>query len=136
MFFDTPSVPTLIGSIVPFLVLDIVVVGLRFYTRRLLRQSLKLDDWLMIPCLIGTISLSSMYFFGISVKAFEYRWMFPPTGEPPVPVTADPSGRRIVITRKVRVLLQKLLHTVRLSQSQRTAVLSPDFRHMSALARS
>lgn len=107
-FFDTPAVPTLWGVIIPFLVLDFVIVGLRFYVRRRLRQSFLADDWLMIPSLIGVTGLAVMYFYGLGTKALGYRWSLIPEGgvedmlNPDyVPVYAESTNDRIMLTRRV-----------------------------------
>lgn len=43
----------LAGAIVPT-VLAIIAVMLRFYVRRMKKQDLLWDDWLLIPALVGT----------------------------------------------------------------------------------
>ncbi|KAF2726648.1 hypothetical protein EJ04DRAFT_452918 [Polyplosphaeria fusca] len=81
MFYDAPSVSALYRSIIPLLVLDIVVVALRFSTRRKLNQKISIDDWLMIPALVGVIGMASIYFNGLGKKALGYQWMItPPSG--------------------------------------------------------
>lgn len=105
-FFDTPSLLSLWASIIPFLALSIIVVVLRFVTRRRLRQPLSLDDWLTIPGVIGVIGLTTAYFYGIKTKSLGYRWTLnlPPPGadlETWVPETAEPTTDRIVRTRRV-----------------------------------
>lgn len=107
-FFDTPSVPALWGAIIPFFALSCVVVGLRFYVRRRLRQPLKVDDWLQIPSLIGVTGLAFMYFYGLRMKALGYRWSLIPEGGVEemmeldyVPTYAEDTNDRIVLTRRV-----------------------------------
>ena len=106
-FFDTPSMTALLASIIPFLILDFVVVIARFYVRRRLRQKFMLDDWLMIPALIGVAGLASIYFYGIGSKALGYRWVLLPApgtdiNDPNyVPETAEPGEQRIRTTRRV-----------------------------------
>lgn len=107
-FFDTPSIPSLLGSIIPFLVLDVLAVILRFHTRRRSRQPLLADDWLMVPALVGLVGLAAMYFYGISSKALGYRWtLLPPPGaelDPEfVPEAVEPTEDRIQLTRRVRI---------------------------------
>ena len=106
MFFDTPSIPSLYGSIIPFLVLDVVVVILRFVARRRLGQKFQADDWLMLPVLLGVIGQAWMYFYGLGMKSLGYRFMLLPgpevdmTSEDFVPEYAGPQSR-IVRTRRV-----------------------------------
>ncbi|KAF1973174.1 hypothetical protein BU23DRAFT_507193 [Bimuria novae-zelandiae CBS 107.79] len=106
MFWDTPSIPALYGSIIPFLVLDVVVIILRFVARRRLGQKPQVDDWLMIPAFIGVIALAGMYFWGLASKSLGYRYMLlPPPGvdmmSPDfVPEFAGPESR-IVATRRL-----------------------------------
>lgn len=104
-FFDTPSLPALWGSVIPFLVLDIIAVGLRFLARRRLRQTWLLDDWLMIPSLIGVLSLAVIYFYGLGVNALGYRWMLLPPPDADldtwIPEFAEPTNDRIILTRRV-----------------------------------
>lgn len=108
MFYDTPSIPALYGSIIPFLVLDVVVIALRFMARRRLGQRLQADDWIMVPAFLGAIGLSTMYFYGLGSKALGYRYaLLPPPGVDPlsedyVPEYTAPESR-IVATRRVRL---------------------------------
>lgn len=106
MFWDTPSIPALYGSIIPFLVLDVIVIILRFVMRKRLGQKIQADDWLMVPALTGIIGLATMYFYGLGTKSLGYRYMLlPPAGvdmgSPDfVPEFAGPTSR-IVRTRRV-----------------------------------
>jgi uncharacterized membrane-anchored protein len=43
----------IVVAVVVMSVLDVVVVGLRFYVRRKLRLPLKADDWLALGALVG-----------------------------------------------------------------------------------
>ncbi|KAL1601466.1 hypothetical protein SLS60_006381 [Paraconiothyrium brasiliense] len=106
MFWDTPTIPALYGSIIPFLVLDVFVVVLRFTMKKRLGQKFHADDWLMIPALTGVIGLATMYFYGLGTKSLGYRYMLlPPAGTDMsspdfVPEFAGPISR-IVRTRRL-----------------------------------
>ncbi|KAK7182982.1 hypothetical protein PSPO01_11081 [Paraphaeosphaeria sporulosa] len=106
MFWDTPAIPALYGSIIPFLVLDFIVIILRFVMRRRLGQKFQADDWLMLPAFAGVIGLVTMYFYGLGTKSLGYRYMLlPPAGtdisSPDfVPEFAGPTSR-IVRTRRL-----------------------------------
>ena len=52
----TPSV--LIGTSVLFMILPVVAVGLRFYSRTLVQANLAIDDWITIPSAIICIGLA------------------------------------------------------------------------------
>ena len=65
MIIHAPSVPTIIGVLTFLLVLDVIAVVLRFYTRRGLRQKLQADDWLMVPIVIGTFGCAACLFHGM-----------------------------------------------------------------------
>ena len=54
--YATPGSMIALGAAFP--ALGIVAVALRFYTRRIQKAPLKLDDWLTIPVLVGQFSLS------------------------------------------------------------------------------
>ena len=44
--------PGIIAAVVVMCVLDVIVVALRFYVRRRLRQQLESDDWLALAALV------------------------------------------------------------------------------------
>ncbi len=48
---------TLIATSVVFIVLEIVVFGLRFYTRRMKKAPVGLDDWCLWPALVINVIL-------------------------------------------------------------------------------
>lgn len=108
MFWDTPSIPALYGSIIPFLALDVIAIVLRFVMRRRLGQKFQADDWLMFPAFTGVIGLATMYFYGLGTKSLGYRYMLlPPPGTDMsspdfVPDFAGPVSR-IVRTRRVSI---------------------------------
>jgi hypothetical protein len=117
-FFDTPSVPSLLGSIIPFLILDVVAVLLRFHTRRSSRQPLLADDWLMVPALVGLVGLAAMYFYGISSHALGYRWtlLAPPGAELDpgfVPEAVESTEDRIQLTRRVHISITLSMQTLK-----------------------
>lgn len=113
IFFDTPSLSALLGSVIPFLILDTIVVTLRFLTRIRLNQTLKIEDWLMTPSFVGIIGLSVIYYHGLNTKALGYRWTYPP---PPgaeqdpnyVQMPVEASDDRIVLTRRVCMHIAQL----------------------------
>jgi hypothetical protein len=43
----------LVGTGIAFSILPTIAVGLRFYARRIGGAKLGLDDWLMVPALVG-----------------------------------------------------------------------------------
>ena len=47
--------PGIIAAVVVMCVLDVIVVGLRFYVRRRLRQRLGSDDWLLFAALVRVL---------------------------------------------------------------------------------
>jgi len=87
MFFDTPSIPVILGIAVLLLVFDVLAVILRFITQHKLRQKPQVDDWLTIPSLLGVIGLSSIIFFGLSTSTLGHRWQ-----------TVDPEGGTLITT--------------------------------------
>ena len=48
--------PKLLGTIIPFDILALIVVILRFLSRRIAHASLWWDDWLMFPALVGSLA--------------------------------------------------------------------------------
>lgn len=64
MIIHAPSVPIIIGVLSVMLFLNVVAVALRFYARRGLNQTLKLDDWIMVPAIIGTFGCAACLFHG------------------------------------------------------------------------
>ncbi|KAF2120407.1 hypothetical protein BDV96DRAFT_595941 [Lophiotrema nucula] len=75
MFFDAPSVPATLGSIICFLSLAILAVGLRFQARHELRQGIQIDDWLALCGLLGVIGITSMLFAGVRITSLGYPWI-------------------------------------------------------------
>jgi len=101
MFMPIPGPAAILGSIIPLLFLDVIVVALRFYARRQRRQTLQIDDWLIVIALVLVFGLAAILFYGIDVKALGYA-------APPMPemrarseVTASDWG--IVTARKACV---------------------------------
>ncbi|MCJ1396026.1 hypothetical protein MMC18_008913 [Xylographa bjoerkii] len=70
MFYNSPFAVVAVGIILP--VLDAVAVALRFYTRRLQRLPLLIDDWLTIPALILSIGLGASLVAGVQFQALGY----------------------------------------------------------------
>ena len=54
--YATPGGTYIVSILLP--ILGFIMVGLRIYTRRIQRARLGIDDWLMIPALVGEIPLS------------------------------------------------------------------------------
>ncbi|KAK7185117.1 hypothetical protein PSPO01_09029 [Paraphaeosphaeria sporulosa] len=75
MIIHAPSVPTIIGVLSFLLFLNVAGVFLRFYARRGLGQRLQVDDWLMIPAIIGTFGCAACLFHGIRRGSMGYRFM-------------------------------------------------------------
>lgn len=71
VIIQAPSVPTILGVIVSLLIVDVFAVCMRWYARRGLGQPLKLDDWLMIPCIIGLFSCASCLLHGQCLSPHE-----------------------------------------------------------------
>jgi len=51
--------PGIIAAVVVMCALDVIVVGLRFYVRRRLRQRLGSDDWLLFAALVRVLDRES-----------------------------------------------------------------------------
>lgn len=47
--------PILIGVGIAFIILEIIIVGLRFYARRRSRVPVGIDDWLILLALVGSL---------------------------------------------------------------------------------
>jgi hypothetical protein len=65
MIIHAPSVPTIIGVLSFLLSLNVLAVFLRLYARRALGQKLQVDDWLMVPAIIGTFGCAACLFHGM-----------------------------------------------------------------------
>ncbi|KAI1101770.1 plasma membrane protein Pth11-like protein [Jackrogersella minutella] len=59
-------------------VVDIIVVGLRFWLRRRQRLPLRSDDWLMIPATLMTLGIGIDLVYGVSQGALAYPTKVPP----------------------------------------------------------
>ena len=51
MYYNSPSAILAVAIALP--ILDAIAVALRFYTRRLQRLPLLIDDWLTVPALVS-----------------------------------------------------------------------------------
>ena len=56
MVADTDPSGLLAMSVI-FIPLLVLVVSLRFYTRAFFHSPLKIDDWLMLPALVSSLSI-------------------------------------------------------------------------------
>ncbi|KAI2614257.1 uncharacterized protein GGS25DRAFT_470957 [Hypoxylon fragiforme] len=59
-------------------VIDIISVALRFWTRRKQHQSLKADDWLLIPATLITIGIGICLVYGVSQEALGFPFKIAP----------------------------------------------------------
>ncbi|KAI1799479.1 hypothetical protein F4811DRAFT_543548 [Daldinia bambusicola] len=66
-----------IASAVALSVVDILVVGLRFWARKTQKQKLGADDWLMVPATLVTVGIGICQLYGVSQKALGYRTIIP-----------------------------------------------------------
>lgn len=55
-YYQTPGHVVAAAVVLP--VLDVLVVGLRFYTRRRQRLPLQMDDWLTLPAAVCSILIA------------------------------------------------------------------------------
>lgn len=51
--FDQYTKPVLVGNGVTFIILPIILVGLRFYARRVARVAIGIDDWCIVVALVN-----------------------------------------------------------------------------------
>ncbi|KAI0157915.1 hypothetical protein GGR52DRAFT_576885 [Hypoxylon sp. FL1284] len=63
---------------IALIIVDIIAVGLRFWTRRVQRNPPRADDWLMIPATIVTIGIGIDQLYGVSRKGLGYWTEIPP----------------------------------------------------------
>ncbi|OTB18131.1 hypothetical protein K445DRAFT_19695 [Daldinia sp. EC12] len=66
-----------IAAAVALSVVDILVVGLRFWARKAQKQLLGSDDWLMVPATLVTVGMGISQLYGVSQKALGYRTVIP-----------------------------------------------------------
>ncbi|KAK6954651.1 hypothetical protein Daesc_004618 [Daldinia eschscholtzii] len=66
-----------IAAAVALSVVDILVVGLRFWARKAQKQLLGSDDWLMVPATLVTVGIGISQLYGVSQKALGYRTVIP-----------------------------------------------------------
>ncbi|CAI6328942.1 unnamed protein product [Periconia digitata] len=74
MLFYFGSYDIFVGIISLLICLDIVAVVTRVYARRLTRQKLETDDWLVVPVLILNIGMAVSVFIGIGDHALTHRY--------------------------------------------------------------
>ncbi|OCL14661.1 hypothetical protein AOQ84DRAFT_15099 [Glonium stellatum] len=72
MLMSTQSPTAVIATAVVLSLLDIIVVGLRFYARRRQRQRVQADDWLTIPALALVLGLAAVLITGVAQHALAY----------------------------------------------------------------
>ncbi|KAI0438430.1 hypothetical protein F4803DRAFT_534988 [Xylaria telfairii] len=68
----TQDPAAILGVSIAFLILDMLVVGIRFYRVKLQKGPLKIDDWLVLPALALNIGMSVAVWFGVSRQAVGY----------------------------------------------------------------
>ncbi|KAI1391574.1 uncharacterized protein F4822DRAFT_190157 [Hypoxylon trugodes] len=68
----------IIAAAVALSLLDIIVVALRFWTRKIQRQPPKADDWLMVPAALLTVGVAISQIYGVSKRSIGYRTDIPP----------------------------------------------------------
>ncbi|KAI0099571.1 hypothetical protein F4776DRAFT_525860 [Hypoxylon sp. NC0597] len=67
-----------IATAIALSMVDIVVIALRFWARKIQRQPPKADDWLMIPATLVTIGICVSQVYAVSQKALAYSVEIPP----------------------------------------------------------
>ncbi|KAI1741276.1 hypothetical protein F4680DRAFT_72722 [Xylaria scruposa] len=78
-YWCTPA--HVIAAAVGLFILDITFVTLRFVARKKQRQTLKVDDWIVIPATLFTLGISVSMVYGVSQKAVGYPYEIPPEAE-------------------------------------------------------
>ncbi|KAI2784970.1 hypothetical protein F4815DRAFT_454957 [Daldinia loculata] len=66
-----------IAAAIVLSVIDIFVVVLRFWARKVQKQPLRADDWLMVPATLITVGIGICQLYGVSQKALGYRTIIP-----------------------------------------------------------
>ncbi|KAI1453282.1 hypothetical protein F4805DRAFT_381511 [Annulohypoxylon moriforme] len=66
-----------VAAAIALSIVDIVVVALRFWARKIQRQPPKADDWLMIPATIMTVGIGIAEVYGVSKRGLGYRIVVP-----------------------------------------------------------
>ncbi|KAI4262520.1 MAG: hypothetical protein L6R42_002306 [Xanthoria sp. 1 TBL-2021] len=104
MSAKNPSSVVAVGVVMP--ALGIATVVLRFYTRRKMRNQILLDDWLLLPALVGlsmvevcearltrrqllTVGMGASLIAGVRMHALGY----------PTPITGDPHDPLVTLTQ-------------------------------------
>ncbi|MCJ1437277.1 hypothetical protein MMC27_006663 [Xylographa pallens] len=91
--YATPGNIVAAASVLP--ALSIVLVSLRFYTRRIQRAQIGIDDWLTLPGLVMVVGAGIALIIGVEMQAMGY----------PTPVPADPSTEAILNANPVQSLI-------------------------------
>ncbi|CAI6339177.1 unnamed protein product [Periconia digitata] len=72
MLISTQSPGTVVGVTAFLIALDIAVVVMRYYAKRLRQQPLKTEDWFCFVSLILAMGLAAVLFIGVGKKALAY----------------------------------------------------------------
>ncbi|KAI1747284.1 hypothetical protein F4782DRAFT_521660 [Xylaria castorea] len=78
-YWCTPA--HVIAAAIGLTILDITFVTLRFVARKKQRQTLKVDDWIVVPATLFTLGISICMVYGVSQKAVAYPYEIPPEDE-------------------------------------------------------
>lgn len=111
------SATALYASMNPILILDFFFAVLfRFIVRRRLRRKLLLDDWLMIPVLLGVVGMAGIYLSALENVA--------PDNGPTVPMSldsdlADPKHSHSTQTPENRIRLTRRVSENNLSANDK-----------------
>ncbi|OCL09075.1 hypothetical protein AOQ84DRAFT_376166 [Glonium stellatum] len=101
MLMATQSPLTVVVVTVLLCALDILVVTLRFITRRKLRQSIKADDWLSLASLALILSLAATLIIGVAQHALAYPT---PLTSLQTRTTITDSNDKIIITARLQYI--------------------------------
>ncbi|KAI5859443.1 hypothetical protein GGS23DRAFT_585427 [Durotheca rogersii] len=76
LYFDHPA--HVVSVAVAFPVISIIFVSLRFWARKVQKQPLKADDWLIVLATLLTVGLGITQLYGVYTGALAYPTQIPP----------------------------------------------------------
>ncbi|KAI0508977.1 hypothetical protein F5B22DRAFT_649477 [Xylaria bambusicola] len=76
MYYETATHSIAAGVVLS--IVDTFVVSLKFWTRRIQKQPLKADDWLLVPATILTVGIGVVLTYGATHKAIGWPLVVPP----------------------------------------------------------
>ncbi|KAI0484190.1 hypothetical protein GGR56DRAFT_612722 [Xylariaceae sp. FL0804] len=108
MLMPTQGPAAILGVSITLMVLNVLIVATRFYRVRLVKDTYKIDDWLVLPALALNIGMSVATWYGINKHAVGYPTPTLQTRGLVARTPLDEANETITINNKVFFIVYSL----------------------------